>query len=124
MIRVKRVYDAPAPDDGTRFLVDRLWPRGVSRGTLQISAWLKDAAPSHALRRWFGHDATRWQEFQERYFAELDSRPQAWQPILEAARCGTVTLVYSARDADHNQAVALKSYLEQQLLRKGNNGAS
>ena len=112
MIRAKRVYDPLEPGDGDRFLVDRLWPRGVKRESLRASAWLKDAAPSDELRRWFGHDPARWEEFRRRYFAELDGRPEAWQSILGAARKGTVTLLYSARDTAHNNAVALKEYLE------------
>jgi uncharacterized protein YeaO (DUF488 family) len=112
MIKVKRAYEPLAPDDGTRFLVDRLWPRGVKRETLRLNGWLRDVAPSDALRRWFDHDPARWEDFQRRYFAELDSRPQAWQSILEAARRGTVTLLYTARDSEHNNAVAWKRYLE------------
>lgn len=112
MIRTKRIYDPPAPDDGARFLVERLWPRGKTKEEVSIMAWLKEVAPSDALRRWFGHDPARWEEFQQRYFAELDGKPEAWQPILEAARQGNVTLLYSARDTEHNNAVALKAYLD------------
>ncbi|MER3458625.1 MAG: DUF488 domain-containing protein [Chloroflexota bacterium] len=112
MIRTKRIYDLPAPDDGTRFLVERLWPRGKKKEDVPIAAWLKEVAPSDTLRRWFGHDPARWEEFQQRYFAELDGKPEAWQPILEAARRGNVTLLYSARDTEHNNAVALKAYLD------------
>lgn len=112
MIRTKRIYDPPAPDDGARFLVERLWPRGKKREDVPIAAWLKEVAPGDALRRWFGHDPARWEEFQRRYFAELDGKPAAWQPILEAARQGNVTLLYSARDTEHNNAVALKIYLD------------
>jgi uncharacterized protein YeaO (DUF488 family) len=112
MITIKRVYDRPEPTDGTRFLVERLWPRGMKKGTLRLDGWFKDVAPSAALRRWFGHDPTKWQEFQRRYFAELDSKPAAWQPIAEAAQRGDVTLLYSARDTEHNNAVALKAFVE------------
>lgn len=112
MIKTKRAYEAPQPQDGVRFLVDRFWPRGVTKDALNIAAWLREAAPSDALRRWFAHDAAKWDEFQRRYAEELDANPAAWQPILEAARQGAVTLVYGARDADHNNAVALKHYLE------------
>ncbi len=115
MIKVKRVYDLPAPDDGRRFLVDRLWPRGVKKEALQIDGWLRDVAPSHALRKWFGHDPAKWEEFQRRYFAELEAKPESWQPLLEAAREGTVTLLYSARDEAHNNAVALKAFLEARI---------
>jgi len=112
MITIKRVYDRPEPTDGTRFLVERLWPRGMKKDTLRLDGWLKEVAPSDALRRWFGHDPAKWQEFQRRYFAELDSKPEAWQPILKAAQRGNVTLLYSARDTEHNNAVALKAYAE------------
>lgn len=114
MIRVKRAYDAPVSEDGARFLVDRLWPRGVKKEALELDEWLKEVAPSDELRRWFGHEPEKWAEFQRRYFAELDDKPEAWQPILEAAGQGNVTLVYGARDTEHNNAVALKAYLEEQ----------
>lgn len=115
MIQAKRVYDPPAPEDGKRFLVDRLWPRGVKKEALQLDGWLKDVAPSDALRKWFGHDPAKWEEFRERYFAELEAKPEAWRPLLEAARQGTVTLLFSARDEAHNNAVALKAFLETRL---------
>ncbi len=115
MIRVKRVYDAEDSSEGRRFLVERLWPRGIKKENLRMYAWLKDVAPSQALRQWFGHDPAKWDEFQRRYRAELDSHPEAWKPILDAARQGEVTLLYSARDTEHNNALALKEYLEKQL---------
>ncbi len=115
MLAVKRVYDVPKPHDGTRFLVERLWPRGVKKESLQIDGWLKDVAPSHELRRWFAHDPAKWDEFCRRYSAELDARPEAWGPILDAARRGNVTLLYSAHNTEHNNAVALKAYLEKHL---------
>jgi uncharacterized protein YeaO (DUF488 family) len=115
VIQVKRVYDSPTPDDGTRFLVDRLWPRGVKKESLQVDQWLKEVAPSDALRRWFAHDPGKWNEFRRRYFAELEGTPDAWRPIVEAARRGTVTLLYSARDTQHNNAVALKDYVGKRL---------
>lgn len=118
-IRVKRVYQPPEPGDGARFLVDRLWPRGFRRDSLQLAGWLKDAAPSDALRKWFAHDPGRWEEFKRRYFAELDRKPEAWRPLVEAAGKGPLTLVYSARDAAHNNAVALRAYLEARLRRTG-----
>jgi uncharacterized protein YeaO (DUF488 family) len=114
MIQIKRAYDPPAASDGTRFLVDALWPRGIKKKDLQLDGWLKDAAPSSKLRRWFGHDPARWEEFQQRYFAELDAKPEALQPIRDAADKGNVTLIYSARDTEHNNAVALLRYLEKQ----------
>jgi uncharacterized protein YeaO (DUF488 family) len=113
VIKVKRTYDPPESDDGARFLVDRLWPRGVKKEDLQLDAWLKDVAPSDNLRRWFGHDPAKWEEFQRRYFAELDGKAQALRPIRDAARQGNVTLLYSARDMEHNNAVALRAYLEE-----------
>jgi uncharacterized protein YeaO (DUF488 family) len=112
MIRLKRAYDPPEPDDGARFLVDRLWPWGISKEALRLDGWLKDVAPSDALRRWFGHEPAKWEEFRRRYLAELDSEPESWRPLLQAARRGNVTLLYSARNTEHNNAVALKSYLE------------
>jgi uncharacterized protein YeaO (DUF488 family) len=111
VIRIKRVYDRPQRDDGTRFLVERLWPRGVKKDALRMDAWLKEAAPSGELRRWFAHDPVKWPEFRRRYFAELAHRPEAWKAIREAARRGNVTLLYSARDETHNNALALKAYL-------------
>ena len=114
MIQVKRVYDPPDAKDGARFLVERLWPRGIKKEALQMQDWLKDVAPSGELRRWFSHDPTKWREFQRRYFEELDGNREAWQPLLQAARRRNVTLLYSARDTEHNNAVALKEYLEKQ----------
>lgn len=112
MIRIRRVYEEPEPADGTRFLVERLWPRGMRKEALRLDGWLKDVAPSGELRRWFGHDPAKWEEFRRRYFAELDREPEAWRPILEAARQGNVTLLYSTRDAENNNARALLGYLE------------
>jgi uncharacterized protein YeaO (DUF488 family) len=118
MIRVKRVYEPQGKTDGARFLVDHLWPRGLKKETLQVKSWIKAVSPSNDLRRWFGHDPTKWKEFQNRYFAEMDKKPETWQVLLEAARTGDITLVFSARDEEHNNAVALKSYLEKQLKAK------
>ena len=112
MIVLKRVYEPVGERDGTRFLVERLWPRGVRKDSLALDAWLKDVAPSTALRRWFGHDPARWQEFCQRYAGELDARPEAFALIRQADRSGTATLLYSAHDGEHNNAVALKAYLE------------
>lgn len=112
MIKTKRAYEDWAPSDGVRFLVERLWPRGIRKADLQMEAWLKDVAPSTELRRWFGHDPARWDEFVRRYEEELDRSPDAWQPIADAARHGDVTLIYSARDVEHNAAVALQRYVE------------
>ncbi len=115
MIVTRRVYVPPGADDGARFLVERLWPRGIRKESLKMDGWLKEVAPSGALRRWFGHDSAKWDEFRKRYFAELDAGREALRPLLEAARHGKVTLLYSSRDEEHNSAVALKSYLEERL---------
>ena len=114
-IRLKRVYDPVSRTDGVRFLVERLWPRGLSKERLHGAVWLKDVGPSTELRRWFNHDPLKWSRFRERYFRELDSRPSSWQPILSAAGQRIVTLVYSSHDEAHNNAVALKEYLEAKL---------
>lgn len=118
MIRVKRVYDAPAKSDGIRLLVDHLWPRGVKKEALQVEHWIKQVSPSNELRNWFGHEPAKWKEFQRRYFAELDEQPEAWNALLELARENDITLVFSARDIEHNNAVALKAFLEKKLARK------
>jgi uncharacterized protein YeaO (DUF488 family) len=115
VLKTKRVYETAEASDGTRFLVDRLWPRGIRKEKLEMKAWLKDVAPSPALRKWFSHDPARWQEFQRRYRAELESNPEGWQPILEAAKGGDVTLLYSARETEHNSAVLLKRFLDEQM---------
>ncbi len=115
MIHLKRVYDPADPADGARFLVERLWPRGVKKTSLKIESWMKDAAPSTELRKWFSHDPAKWNEFRSRYFDELKGNPKAWQPILHAARSGPVTLVYSSHDSEHNNAVALQEFLKTHL---------
>lgn len=112
MIQLKRVYDPPNSTDGPRFLIERLWPRGVKKTSLRLDAWLKEVGPSHELRRWFSHDPGKWDEFRRRYFAELDANPEAWRPILKAARDGRVTLLFSSHDTEHNNTVALKEFLE------------
>ncbi|MCZ7626879.1 MAG: DUF488 domain-containing protein [Candidatus Methylomirabilota bacterium] len=117
-IQVKRVYEQSAKTDGVRFLVERLWPRGVKKEALRKEAWLKNVAPSDALRKWFAHDPKKWPEFQRRYAEELDANPTAWQPLLDAAREGDATLLYSAHDTEHNNAIALKAYLEARLRRR------
>ena|SRR5690349_13734309 len=114
-IRLRRAYEPPGPDDGPRILVDRLWPRGVTKAALKLDAWMRDVAPSDELRRWFGHDPARWTEFAERYRRELATHPTSLAPLLEAARRGPVTLVYGARDQQHNEAVVLKQVLEEAL---------
>ena len=117
MIAVKRAFDSASRADGARFLVERLWPRGVSKAKLRVTAWLKEVGPSTELRKWFSHDPEKWGEFRRRYFRELRSRPESWQPIVTAARRGTVTLVYSSHDTEHNNAVALRKYLQRKVRR-------
>jgi uncharacterized protein YeaO (DUF488 family) len=117
MCKLKRVYEREESGDGVRYLVERLWPRGVKKTALRIDGWLKDAAPSTELRKWFSHDPAKWEEFRRRYFAELDRAPEAWAPIREAARQGIVTLLYSSHDAEHNNAAALKEYIERKGAR-------
>jgi len=115
MIRIKRAYDPPSPDDGVRLLVDRYWARGIKREDLKLDGWPKEAAPSDDLRRWYGHDPAKWDGFCGRYFAELDAKPEAWQPILEITRQGNVTLLFGTREEERNNAAALKLYLEARL---------
>jgi uncharacterized protein YeaO (DUF488 family) len=111
-IQLKRAYDAPLSSDGCRILVDRLWPRGVRKKEARIDLWLKEAAPSAVLRKWFNHDPVKWNEFKKRYFAELDNQPSAITELLRQKDRGAVTLIYGARDSEHNNAVALKEYLK------------
>jgi uncharacterized protein YeaO (DUF488 family) len=115
MLKIKRVYEDAQASDGARFLVERLWPRGIKKEELKMKAWLQDVSPSPDLRRWYAHDIAKWQEFQQRYRAELEANPAAWSPIVEAARQGNVTLLYSARDTEHNSALVLKSFLEEYM---------
>jgi uncharacterized protein YeaO (DUF488 family) len=118
MIYIKRTYDPPARSDGTRFLVERLWPRGMRKEALEMDAWLKDVAPSAKLRQWFGHRPERWAEFRRRYREELIANPHAWGPILEASRGGKTTLLYSARDVAHNAAVVLRDFVTARQRRR------
>jgi uncharacterized protein YeaO (DUF488 family) len=114
-IQTRRIYEPPGPEDGARLLVDRLWPRGVDKAKAHLAGWLREVAPGNALRQWFNHDPAKWKEFQRRYAAELQDHPQAWEPILQAARKGKVTLLFAAKDPEHNNAVALKAFLERKL---------
>lgn len=115
-ITTRRVYDSPDDGEGERFLVDRLWPRGLKKEKLALDGWVKPVAPSDKLRKWFGHDVHRWADFQTRYFAELDKNPESWKPLADAIASGRrVTLLYGARDQEHNNAVALKAYLLKHL---------
>ncbi len=111
-IKVKRVYEEPSRSDGYRVLVDRVWPRGISKEGAAVKEWLKEVGPSTALRKWFDHDPAKWDDFRRRYFAELDAGPPGLADLQARARAGMVTLVYSARDTEHNQAVALREWLE------------
>jgi uncharacterized protein YeaO (DUF488 family) len=119
MIYIKRVYEAEEQTKGKVFLVDRIWPRGMRKEELKIEGWLKEVAPSTELRRWFHSQPEQWFEFKQRYYRELDRKTEAWKPILEAARSGDVTLLYSSKDTEHNNAVALKAYLEGMLGESG-----
>jgi uncharacterized protein YeaO (DUF488 family) len=119
MISLARVYDEAHVGDQPRFLVERLWPRGVRRDALRLSDWLPDVGPSRELRKWFGHEPEKWDDFRRRYFAELDRHPEAWQALRDAAAASDITLLYSSRDEEHNNAVALREYLMQRLDREG-----
>lgn len=110
-IRLKRVYEKPSRQDGLRILVERLWPRGLTKERAAVGLWLKDVAPSPELRKWFSHDPARWEQFQKRYWRELKENKEAVQLLKQKGKQGTVTLVYAARDKEHNGALALKRYL-------------
>jgi uncharacterized protein YeaO (DUF488 family) len=112
MIQIKRVRDPASRSDGKRFLVERLWPRGVKKESLKVDGWIKEASPSTELRKWFNHDKVKWAEFQRRYRAELKKQPEVLDPILAAAAEGNVTLLFSSHDPMHNNVVALKAFLE------------
>lgn len=115
MFRVRRVYGGRSPEDGCRVLVDRLWPRGLSRAAADVDLWMRDIAPSDGLRKWFGHNPARWEEFKRRYHMELASKKNLVEELFALEKKhGTVTLLYSARDPEHNNAVALMEYLRQQ----------
>ncbi|HLW32492.1 MAG TPA: DUF488 domain-containing protein [Aequorivita sp.] len=113
-IRIKRIYEKASKDDGFRILVDRIWPRGVSKEAAQLAEWIKDIAPSTALRKWFDHKEERFKEFSEKYKSELKNSSDLVQKILDIAKENPVMLVYSAKDEKHNQAIVLKSFLEEQ----------
>lgn len=110
-IKLKRAYDRPTSDDGVRILVDRLWPRGVKKIDAAIDHWIKDVAPSATLRKWFGHDPVRWDEFQQRYRRELKEHQAEVEQLRDLARHGVITLIYAARDQAHNEAVVLRDYI-------------
>ncbi len=111
-VRVKRVYDKPAKTDGRRVLVDRVWPRGLTKGEAELDEWLKEIAPSTRLRKWFGHDPARWNEFKRRYSAELEAQREEVEQLAQKAKKRKVTLLFAAKDVEHNNAVALKEFLE------------
>ena len=111
-ISLKRAYDPPAPGDGFRLLVDRIWPRGVSKDSAHVDLWLKEIAPSAGLPKWFGHDPQKWDEFRNRYFSELRANAEALAQVRALVRKGKVTFVYAAKDTGHNNAVALKEFVE------------
>lgn len=111
-LRIKRVYDPVDSEDGFRVLIDRLWPRGLSKERAKLDLWLKEIAPSTELRQWFNHDPAKWPEFRQRYFSELDSREEEVKEIRARAEKGRVTLLYAARDTEHNQALVLRDYLQ------------
>ena len=119
-ITIKRVYEPDSPRDGRRILVERLWPRGIRKEDLHADSWQKEVAPSRELRKWYGHEVSRWREFRRRYREELNENRDAWRPILETALKRKVTLLYSARDDEHNSAVVLRDYLTERLRRRGN----
>jgi uncharacterized protein YeaO (DUF488 family) len=110
-VKLKRAYEQAEPDDGMRILIDRLWPRGVKKEDAAIDQWMKDLAPSTELRKWFGHDPARWEEFRECYAKEVNEHPEGLKQLRALARKGAITLVYSAHDEEHNDAVALRGFI-------------
>lgn len=112
MIKLKRIYEPADPKDGRRVLVERLWPRGISKERAALDLWLKEVAPSSELRTWFGHDPAKWEEFRKRYWDELQKNEDAVAQLRELARMGDVTFIYAARDTEHNAAIALKDFIE------------
>ena len=114
-IKTKRAYDTPSRADGFRILVDRLWPRGIPKEKLNVDLWLKEIAPSDGLRKWFSHDPERWEEFKSHYFEELDANSEAVERILQEAGRRPVTLIFSSKEQELNNASALKEYLEKRM---------
>ncbi|MDD3718098.1 MAG: DUF488 domain-containing protein [Actinomycetota bacterium] len=119
MIKVKRVYDKPSREDGARILVDRLWPRGLSKEAAALDAWLKDVAPSDELRKWYGHDTSKWEEFKKRYASELAGKEDLLESLVDKARDGALTLLFGSREERYNNATAIKEMLETRLEEKG-----
>lgn len=118
-VQLKRAYDEPSPEDGQRILVERLWPRGLTKERAAVDLWLKDVAPSPELRKWFAHDPAKWQQFERRYWAELRQHEDAVELLRQRIKAGPVTLVYAARDEEHNGALALKEFLDRRSPRRG-----
>ena len=116
MIKAKRIYDKPEADDGIRILVDRIWPRGIKKNYIKIDLWQKDIAPSASLRKWFNHDQGKWDEFKSRYYEELNDKQEIVKVLLEKAKEGTITLLYSSKEEKYNNAIALKEYLQSNKL--------
>lgn len=114
-IRIKRIYEPASPDDGRRILIDRLWPRGIRKEDAKVDEWLKDVAPTEALRKWFAHDPAKWQEFRKRYGMELETKTEARERLKTEAMKGTITLLFAARDVGHNNAAVLKEVIEEML---------
>ncbi|GJM15713.1 MAG: hypothetical protein DHS20C13_10400 [Thermodesulfobacteriota bacterium] len=110
-IKLKRVYEEPANSDGIRILVERLWPRGLSKEKAKVDIWLKDAAPSTELRKWFNHDRAKWEEFKKRYYIELDQNPEALKPIYDLPNTVNITFVYASKEEQYNNSVALRNYI-------------
>jgi uncharacterized protein YeaO (DUF488 family) len=117
MIKLKRAYEKPSKDDGFRILVERLWPRGLAKQRAAVDMWLKDISPSPELRKWYGHDPDRWQEFQKRYWKELRQKKEPIKQLKQKVRAGTVTFIYAAKDEEHNSALALKRFLSGKAAR-------
>ena len=112
MVRIKRIYDPASPDDGRRILVDRLWPRGIRKEDANIDDWMKELAPGNELRKWFSHDPAKWKEFQKQYITELKTKNELLQKLRKEAKRGAITLLFAAKDIEHNNAVVLKKFIE------------
>ncbi|NWF54667.1 MAG: DUF488 family protein [Syntrophaceae bacterium] len=115
MIKIKRIYESPGEKDGFRILVDRLWPRGLSKDTAKVHLWLRDISPSNELRKWYGHDPEKWTEFKKKYFQEIKERKEEFDLLLEKAGRGNVTLLFSSQEKKLNNAAALKEIVERKL---------
>ncbi len=124
MLKIKRIYDPPSRDDGMRVLVDLLWPRGLTKEKAKIDLWIKEAAPGTELRKWFNHEPEKWEAFKQRFFAELDKKPEAVEDIIGRARKGTVTLLFGSKEERFNNAVALKEYIEMKMRARGSRKAA